>query len=425
MKRPTLVIAARNVLRNRRRTLVTAAVLTAGIAAFIAFDSMLAGMDRMTIDSMMQLTTSALVLRSQDYEERLASTPLEHGIPDPERTIGTIAQGVPSIAAVTPRTKFVATASNEGNEVTLLAQAVDPATDPAVFQLGSHLAKGAWFEGDDPKSVVIGASLASELGLSTGDYLLVYARTVDGAVNADEYRIAGLLRTGSPEIDREGLFMPYPAARELLGDTLPVTELAMAIPVKGTLDRVLKNAQKSADEAKTALTAAGLEGLSLTPIGTLAGDYLAMRNMKAKYSSIIILVVLAIAAVGIINTVLMSVYARVKEIGVLLAYGMERRSIRRLFATEGLLVGAVGSAGGVLLGMGIVWYLSSIGLNLESMMGAIDLGSIPASGILRGEWRIPTMIQGFVFGVFCSWLAALIPARMASRMQAVEALRFV
>jgi putative ABC transport system permease protein len=104
---------------------------------------------------------------------------------------------------------------------------------------------------------------------------------------------------------------------------------------------------------------------------------------------------------------------------------MRRKDIRRLFAFEGLIVGSVGSLGGLALGALIVWYLAAVGLNLDAMMGKVDFGTIPLSGILRGEWKPATMLLGFMFGVACSWLAALIPARKASRMLAIDALRFV
>jgi putative ABC transport system permease protein len=397
----------------------------AGIAAFIAFDSLLAGMDRMTIDSMMDLTSSGLVIRSPEYERNSAGTPLAHGIEDPAGAMALLKERVPGIEAATARTKFIATVSNYTDDMPVVAIALDPESDGSVFTLASHMAQGGWFDEPAAKTVVMGGSLAKELGLKLGDYVLVSARTVNGNVNADEYRIEGLSDASAPEIDRGGLFMSYITAKTLLGEELPVTELDAAIPRRGNLDSILKGAEKTAREGEKSIEAAGRPPLSFTPIGVLAGEYLAMRNMKAKYSFMIILVVLAIAAVGIVNTILMSVYARIREIGILLAYGMRRKDIRRLFAFEGLIVGSVGSLGGLALGALIVWYLAAVGLNLDAMMGKVDFGTIPLSGILRGEWKPATMLLGFMFGVACSWLAALIPARKASRMLAIDALRFV
>ncbi len=105
-----------------------------------------------------------------------------------------------------------------------------------------------------------------------------------------------------------------------------------------------------------------------------------MRNMKAKYSSLIILVVLLIAGVGIVNTILMSVYSRIKEIGVLRAYGMLPGQIRRLFALEGTMIGLIGSLGGIFLGSLLVWWSVKWGIPLDKMFSGLDLGSIPMGG---------------------------------------------
>lgn len=452
MRHTGLLIAARNVLRNKRRTAVTAIVLTVGISAFIAFDSMLAGMDRMTIESMMRYTTSALVARTPEWEKNASVTPLEHGIRDPKATARAMMAASEDIRAATSRTRFVATASNYTDEQPLIATAIDPAKDSSVFDLAGAVTEGTWLNPDSP-GIVVGSNLAKDLGLKVGDYLLLSATTTDGNLNADEYPIEGLLTTSSPEIDNTGLYIPYPLARRLLGENLPVTEIAMAVKNQGTLDSLLARARVAGEKAAIAAKAATApapapapaeaeaadadaatdtstattpgQELILSPVGVLAGDYLAMRNMKSKYSFSIILVVLAIAAVGIVNTVLMSVYARIKEIGVLLAYGMPRREIGRMFATEGLIVGVIGSLGGVASGALIVWFMVAIGIDLTPMMGKLDMGSIPAAGILHGEWKIGSMVFGFGFGVAASWLAALIPSRKASRMRAVDALRFV
>ena len=150
-----------------------------------------------------------------------------------------------------------------------------------------------------------------------------------------------------------------------------------------------------------------------------------MRTMKAKYSSMIIVVVLLIAGVGIVNTVLMSVYARIKEIGVLRAYGMNPRQIRRLFSLEGMMIGAIGSLGGVAFGGLLVWWSIRWGIPLDKMFGGLDMGSIPIGGVMRGEWHPATMAAGFAFGVVASWISARIPAKRAGRLEITDALRFV
>ncbi len=302
----------------------------------------------------------------------------------------------------------------------MVATAVDPARDGGVFRLAGAVKQGAWLDAAGPRSVVLGADLAEELGLGPGDFVLVSASTTYGNVNADEYRIAGLLATPDPSLNRTALFMAYRDADELLGLEGLVTEIVVAGRAYPTLDALLDGADGAAGAVRAAAP-----GLRADPIRVLAQDYLAMREMKSKFSSAIILVMLLIAGVGIVNTILMSVYARIREIGVLRAYGMTAGDISRLFTLEGLIVGAVGSLAGVLLGIAIVAVTATYGISFASIVGDLDMGGIPILGRLYGEWNFGNMVFGFLFGLAVSFVSARIPARRAAKMQVTDALRFV
>lgn len=413
-------IAARNVLRNKRRTAITGIVMMFGIGLYIYADSILKGMDRMTIDNMVNYTESFLKVRTPEYVSNLQGNPLDYGIPDPEGTIRTILAADPAVKAAAPRTRFVARLSNYEDEIPVLAAAVDPVRDGQVFRLADVVTRGVWLDKAEPRSVVIGADLADELGLGLGDYILVSASTVYENVNADEYKIAGLLATPDPSLNKSALFMAYPDADELLGLDGLVTEIAVAGRAYPALDALLSGADGAAASVSKALP-----GLKADPIRVLAQDYLAMREMKGKFSSMIILIMLVIAGVGIVNTILMAVYARIREIGVLRAYGMTAKEIKRLFTLEGLIVGAVGSFAGVLLGVAIVAITSTYGLSFEKLVGDVDMGGIPIMGRLYGEWNFGNMVFGFLFGLFVSFISARIPAKRAAKMQVTDALRFV
>jgi putative ABC transport system permease protein len=263
----------------------------------------------------------------------------------------------------------------------------------------------------------MGADLARELGLKVGDSVLVSAQTLHDATNANEYLLAGIVETPAPEINRSGLFMPLEDARLLLDAPGLVTEVVAALPRASSLAAALASA-----DARAAALRQALPGDRVDPLGFLARDYLALRGVKARFSFVIILVVLLIAAVGIVNTILMSVYSRVREIGILRAFGMTSRDIKRLFTLEGLAIGIFGSLLGVLLGALLDFLVITRGISLSAF--ANSMGSLPLSGVLRGEWNPTTMVVGFLFGVLVSLIAARIPARRAARLEPTAALRF-
>ncbi len=421
MTRVLASIAFRNVLRHGKRTLITALVLTVGLGMFIFFDSLLAGMDRMTIDSMADYTESSLKVVTPGYRKEMRTAPLDFGIENPEGAMERIARAIPEAKAIAPRTAFIGYASNRIDSLPVLGTAVDPGRDAAVFKLAERVAQGRWLAPEGTgNEIVIGKALAADLGLGVGDWLVLSARAADDSLNADEFKIAGILDVPAQEVSQSGAYLSYGAAKALLGEKLPVTAIAVSLPKRASLDAELAESEKAAAAMRREIP-----GLEAIPIAEAAKDYMAMRAMKAKYSSMIILVVLLIAGVGIVNTVLMSVYARIKEIGVLRAYGMNPRQIRRLFSLEGMMIGAIGSLGGVAFGALLVWWSIRWGIPLDKMFGGLDMGSIPIGGVMRGEWHPAIMAAGFAFGVAASWISARIPAKRAGRLEITDALRFV
>jgi ABC-type lipoprotein release transport system permease subunit len=408
-------IALRNTVRHARRTVITGVVMMVGIAGFIFMDSALAGSDRMAIDNMAAYTTSSLKIRNPAYVDDIEGMPLDKGLARPEAVLAAAAsRGL----AAAPRLRFVATTSNYENDIPVIADAVDPAADAKVFALPRAVTAGRWLEGAPEKSVVLGSALAAELKLGVGDTVLVSAQTVNDTTNADEYTIVGLLTTPAPEVNSAGLFMPLDDARTLLGAPRGlVTEVNVAMPRAASIGAALAASDREAVELRGALP-----GARVDPLSALAQDYLALRNLKARYSYAMILIVLLIAAVGIVNTILMSVYSRVREIGVLRAYGMVRRDILRLFTLEGLAVGIFGSLLGVAFGAALNLLMVVKGFSLDKFSSS--MGSMPLSGTLHGEWNVTTMIVGFLFGVVVSVIAARIPARRAARLEPTAALRF-
>jgi putative ABC transport system permease protein len=219
-------------------------------------------------------------------------------------------------------------------------------------------------------------------------------------------------------VNGAGLFMPLEDARALLDAPRElVTEIDVALPRASSLGAAL-----AASDGEAAALRSALPGARIDPLSFLAQDYLGLRNLKARYSYAIILIVLLIAAVGIVNTILMSVYSRVREIGVLRAYGMVPRDILRLFTLEGLAVGIFGSLLGVAFGTLLNLLMVVKGFSLDAF--ASSMGSMPLSGTLYGEWNPSTMVVGFLFGVIVAVVAARIPARRAARLEPTTALRF-
>jgi ABC-type lipoprotein release transport system permease subunit len=413
-------IALRNVARHRKRTIITAVVMTVGIGLFIGYDSILAGMDRLTIDSMVQFSSSYLKVRTPAYADDERGMPLDKGIADPAGAMAAMRKAAPALTAVTGRALFLAEASNYEDSMPVMAAAVDPIGDAKVFATAAAVDSGSWLAPEGGRGIVIGEQLAADLGLKVGDSLLLSATTIYENQNADEYRIVGVIGGAAYLAGTASVYMAWPDAREFLGDGLEATEIDASAPYGASLD-----AELSASAAAAKAVAAALPSLRADPVGEFAKDYLAMRQSKSKGSLLLVTMILLIAGVGIVNTILMSVYSRVREIGVLRAYGMTRRDVKALFVREGIILGAVGSVLGLCFGALLVWYMAGVGLSFGGVIGDLDMGAIPIDGVIRGEWRPSAYFTGLAFGLLVSWIAARIPAKRASRLEPTDALKFV
>jgi putative ABC transport system permease protein len=136
------------------------------------------------------------------------------------------------------------------------------------------------------------------------------------------------------------------------------------------------------------------------------------------------LLILVIAVVGIFNTVFMSVFERIREIGVLRAHGMKPRDITIMFVLEGIITGMLGSVFGLAIGALVNWYLVTTGIPMEKAVGSIATASYGISGSIYGEWNPAAMVIAFCLGIFVATVAGIIPARKASKIQVTQALRF-
>lgn len=416
----TLSIAARNVFRHKRRTLLTILTMAVSIAFFIWIDSIMAGFDSAAVYSLADYTESSLRVESAAYSDRRLSMPLADGIGDPEAALAALLS-IEGVEGAAPRTPFPALLSGPRGEIPVQAAAIDPELDPTVFRIKESV-EGSWLSADpDPSGeaeILLGASLARELGLSVGDYATVYAKARYDTNRAQEFRVAGLVSSPDPNVNSGAAYLSFAHADSFLDLEGLVTQVRAKVRDPGGMRSFLRSCERVRE-----LASAALPGLDIRSLNELSADILSVSSAKRSFAFVIIAVLLFISAIGIVNTILMSVYSRVREIGVLGAFGMRRRQITALFLAEGFIIGASGSAAGVLLGVLLDLQSVYAGLPLEKMAGKIDTGGIPVWGTLYGEWNPDKILFGFLFGLAVALVASWIPARRAGAMRITRALR--
>lgn len=413
-----LKIAFRNIGRHRRRTALSAITIAVGLFFFICMDSMLSGVDRMSVDNLINLSAGALKIQTAAYDKEKDSYPLTYCLDSALAPLASALEKDGRVSHVTRRTLFLGQLSNYNETVPVVGTVVDPATDTLVFGLKPYLA-GAYFSGDNTREIIIGKQLAHDLGVGPGDNITLYALTKYDSRNADVFRIAGVLSTADAGISHSGVFMTYAAANDFLDLDDGVTELDVAVPRNSSLPRFSATVRG----LQTGLQR-GFPSLRVNSFLDLGAGVLELTRAKRASGFVVMGIILVIALVGIFNTVFMSVYERIREIGVLRAHGMKPSGILTLFVLEGAITGMLGSVLGAALGSFLNLLLVTHGIPIEKLGGSIATASFGIAGNVYGEWNMPATLALVVLGIAVATLAGVIPALRASKIQVTEALRF-
>ena len=411
-------IAWRNVWRHGKRTALTIITMTFGLGLYIGMDSILKGMDRMGLENMMELSDASVKITTRAYDEEAQSYPLDYGLSRISE-VKTLLRQVPRVLAISERLRCIGQLSNGQDALPVQLIVINSETDDQVFSLAKYRTGESLASYGDRPAILLGKKLAQELGLEIGSWVTLSVRTRYDAQNAQDFVVAGLLDTPDPTINKSNAYISFASAEPFLDLEGLRTELVVRMQKRINL----KDAMKDSDEVAARVNKAFPE-LSAKSFGEIGREFLELSKAKSKGAGMIIFIMMIIAGVGIANTVLMSVYSRVREIGVLRAFGLTSRDISRLFLLEGGLIGFVGSLAGLLFGIALDVYLIFWGMPLDAMMGNIDMG-LPLGGNLYGEWNPDQMLTAMVFGILIALFASRSPAKRAGKLEVTNALRFV
>ena len=407
-----LRLAWKNLGRHRRRTAITAAALAVSVATFIFMDSMLRGIDQESQRNLVRYETGAgRVVSAAQYRD-LRRIELQHEIVDYRALRAWLsARGV----ANAPRVTFAGELFFGEGSLPVRLVGIDPAADPQVFALPETVLPGGEFLTAGEPGLLLGAWMSADLGIAAGDFVAVRTRTRHGAMQVLELEVVGILLSPNPTINKGVGFLPLDVAQYDL-DMAGVTEVALGAPGAG-LGRPRALERLSAELAG-AFPAAAVAGWP-----ELAPDYLALRESKSSSNGLLLFLIFLIAAVGISNTMLIAVYERIREFGMMRALGMDDAAIRAAMVLEAGALGLLGSLAGLAAGAAATWWLVTWGLDLSGLYGNVNIG-YRVTGIFRGAWNPGLMLGALLFGVAASMLIALLPARRALRLDVVQCLRY-
>ncbi len=411
-------MAARNLLRNRRRSLINAVVIVISVASVVLALGFFKGMEDQMIDNLIRTKTGHIQIHSEGYVEREKEDEeiaLELSIDDPSQ-LKELLKKDPSVEDVTSRIKFVGTVSNGIDSMPTLGIGIEPVSEPRVSSLvqvtqerGRYLASG------DEASILIGKEMTILLNAELGDILTIATETAYGAVNAMDFEVVGIFRANLPEYERMMVFIPITQAQQLLDMGRGVSEIAMTIDDPDNDDKVKEGLQQS--------IGGSISGLEFHTWRDLEGDAIAIARAKLKGFMIILFFVFVIVASIIINTMLMAVLERTREVGMMLAMGIKRSQVVILFLFEGLILGLTSSLVGCAIGGLITEYFTTTGISMGMDM---ESWGMPLTGqYFYTSFKASMLFTALIFGIILVIIATLYPAYKASKLKPIDAIRHI
>jgi ABC-type lipoprotein release transport system permease subunit len=397
-------MAYRDLGRNRRRSFFSALALALGLALLLLMAAVITGEFRQSMDATIKLESGDLQVQADTYDENKASLAWTDLIADPSGVAAQIASLQP-VEVATPRL-FASGIINTGDQsIGVRIIGIDPSSSAnAPFRDG--MVSGEFLKADDNGGILIGQSLADKVGLKTGDDINLMVNNANGDVDQQPFTIRGIYTTHIPSYDQSTIFMPLAKAQAFTG--------------AGNHASIIFILLKNRDQTNAVANA-----IQSTQYKVLTFDQLNVLLVQVnQYADVMIfmlyLIVLGITATVIINTFLMSVFERTREIGILSAIGMKgSRIMTMFFAESGLL-----AVGGILMGMALggllVFYATKYGIYIG--------GNFGLTGMLLGDriygYLTVTDTVVLTFATFIiTLLAALYPAALAAGMEPVDALR--
>lgn len=398
-------MAYRNLGRNRRRSILSALALSMGLALLLFIAAFFKGEMRGSMEATLRLDSGHLQVRAADYDPDKLSVAWEYLVENPEQIAAQI-EALDQVQVATPRlvASGIVSVQDESSGVQIMG--IDPASEAnSIYNQG--LIAGNYLTADDREGILIGLPLAENLALNPGDQLNLLVNTSNGSVDEQLFTVRGIFSTGATTYDKAIVFLPLAKAQSFSGAEDHASYIFILLHDREQADAVAAAINSPTYQVKT--------WAELNELLVLIDDF------SNAYIMILNLIILGVTATVIVNTLVMSVFERTREIGILTAIGMKGRQITALFLTEASLLAAGGISVGLLIGWALAAYFGKYGI----YFGDLGVSGMIFEDRIYAYLTLQDTINLTITSFIITLLASLYPARLASRMEPVEALHGV
>jgi putative ABC transport system permease protein len=424
-------IGFRNLARNRWRSGLT----LGGIALSVAFMVWILGFMDGWMGAMVQGATAVETGQVQVHTRAFAENPrVYRSFSMDAGTLGDLSE-IEGVVAVSPRVKLNGLIGHEEKSQVGRIMGVDPALEAETTPVADALQEGRWLQQNPPvypapREVVLGIGMANQLRVGPGDELVVFLEAADGSMGNDLLRVVGIVRTANTAVDRMTAYMHIEDAQYLAALGEEVHELAIKtenlLEAQATAGLIAEALGAETSEVPTGLGEEGYaereaqdpDALLVQPWQELLPSIYQMLTISRSSNWITYLLIYLVAAIGLLNTQRMSALERRREFGVLMAIGMRPRRMFRMILTESFVLGTVGGLIGTALGLAVVWYHATAGLDLAMFTdkGEFTVMGVAFTGKIYAILTPLAALQPILVMMFVAFLAGLWPAFQSARL---------
>jgi putative ABC transport system permease protein len=405
-----LRLAWRNISRHRRRTVIVVVAMSMGLSLMMLYDGVIAGFEEGIYGNAIRVLGGNVQVHAIGYQEKADKDPLLP-LPD-DQAILQAALAQPDVQAASRRINTGGLATNREGAFPVSIIGMEPELEAPVSLPQQFLVAGRNLTADDQDQVFIGKGLADAMGLAVGDRFTLAGRATHEQMRQRTMTVVGIYDVGMRDIEKRTVYMSLSEAQALYGLEGESTEVIITLHKLGQEPAVI-----------TALTPL-LPDVEIASWETNFPELQAAISTKGSVMNVFSVIILMIAGIGILNLLLMAVYERTREIGLLGAMGMKPRQIGLLFVLEGAMMGLIGAGVGIALGLLLNGLLGKIGLDYSQFANLTEYTAL-ITGRIYPTLGTEQLLGRTLTVVIIAALAALYPALEASRREPAEALHYV
>jgi ABC-type lipoprotein release transport system permease subunit len=405
-----LRLAWRNIWRHRRRTIIIVLAMSLTLALMMFYDGLMNGFTDAIYGNAVKVLGGNIQVHAVGYRDQANSTPLLPLV-DPQAAIKA-AEANPLTLGAVQRINTGGLVTNHEGAFAVGITGVEPETELNLNIIGQFVKAGRNLSSADLDNILIGKGLADAMNVQVGDRITLVGRSQHEQMRQRTMTVVGIFDLGMADIEKQTVYISLGEAQSLYDLNGQSTEVAVFLKRIGQENAVIGSMKSK------------LTGVEIESFEANYPDLASAINTKGGVMNIFSVVIIGIAGVGILNLLLMAIYERTREIGMLGAMGLKPAQISLLFILEGIMIGLVGVAAGIVLGLALNGLLMKVGLDFGSLSSVTSYMAL-IKGKVYPTWGTEKLLMRASVVAIISALASVIPAIEAGRREPAEALHYV